>query len=72
MLHYLAMVYQPGIEDLKFTEFSRGFSSERSELIKRVARVSEGRPSEDLTQQEVGNFDPIKRGNFDLLNRGKY
>lgn len=31
MLHYLAMVYQPGIEDLKLTEFSRGFSSERSE-----------------------------------------
>ena len=57
MLHYLAMVYQPGIEDLKLTEFSRGFSSERSELIKRVARVSEGRPSEELQ-----NINPIRRG----------
>ena len=47
MLHYLAMVYQPGIEDLKLTEFSRGFSSERSELIQRVARVAEGQPSKE-------------------------
>ena len=48
MLHYLAMVYQPGIEDLKLTEFSRGFSSERSELIYSEARVAEGHPSEEL------------------------
>ena len=34
MLHYLAMVYQPGIEDLKLTEFSLGFHASEASVAK--------------------------------------